>query len=170
MEKHWGDPNHSQPREDVSKGERIAGIAWLTVGSVLSFFLEMVYLGSRITIGGHTYPFPYMILIAAGFNYVLGTTVLLWTKKLAWASIPGVTWIVLYFIAVTWPSLPGTRGTTWIVPNLIGVLFMIAGVAGAAWPLMRSVVSSMDQVNPPPLTTTTGGKRSKEKNNPTKKK
>ncbi|MEJ4112754.1 hypothetical protein ACGE24_03865 [Corynebacterium kroppenstedtii] len=147
MEKHWGDPHHSQPREDISNGERIAGLVWLTVGAALSFLLEMVYLGSRITIAGHTYIFPITIFIAAGFNYVLVTTALLWTKTMIWASMPAVVWTVLYFVAVVWPSLPGTHGTTWIVPNLPGVLFLIAGVAGAGWPLMGSVVSSMDDAN-----------------------
>lgn len=146
VEKHWGDPDRSQPREDTSRGEKIAGISWLCLGAAISLILEVIYLGSRITLGGHSYPFPVTIIIAALFNYVLTKTAKLWTDKVRWVALPLIVWTLLYFIAVAYPALPGTGGTTWFMPDIFGILLMLAGIMGGAWPVMASV----GQVDPAP--------------------
>src|SRR5699024_12548462 len=75
-EPHWGDPNRSQVRRDTTRRERIAGIAWLSVGAAFGLFVSVLYLGSRISIGAVSIPLAWTILLSGVVNWLLTQTVL----------------------------------------------------------------------------------------------
>ncbi|HCT15085.1 hypothetical protein [Corynebacterium nuruki] len=137
VEPHWGDPERSQVREDTSRGERIAGITWLSVGAVVSLLIAALYLGSRISIGDTSVPVPWPVLAAPLFNWVLTRTALLWTGDRRIAAIPLWVWLAGYLILVFWPALPGLGGDTILGSSLWTLLLLPAGLAGGGWALLR---------------------------------
>ncbi|MEL4163044.1 hypothetical protein [Corynebacterium bovis] len=136
-EPHWGDPDRSQVRRDTSRGERIAGIGWLTVGALASLAIEVAYLGTRVTVGDTPVPLPWTVLLAAVANYVLVTTALLWTPRKAAAGVPLTVWLIGFLALVFWPALPGTGGDTLLGGSVWTLVLMVAGLLGGGFPLMR---------------------------------
>ena len=68
----------------ATRGEAVAGMAWLCLGAIISMFLEVIYLGTWM----FGVAVPYTIPIAFCFNMVLTRTALLWTKNPYLALIP----------------------------------------------------------------------------------
>ncbi|HIW90082.1 MAG TPA: hypothetical protein H9870_00200 [Candidatus Corynebacterium avicola] len=137
LEPHWGDPERSQPRRDTTRSERVAGIVWLSVGAVVSVLLAVLYLGSRVTFGSVSVPFPWPLVVAPWFNYVLSKTALLWTDNRSIASIPLWTWLAGYALLLFWPALPGTGGDTVVASNIWSLLLLPAGAFGGGWAFLR---------------------------------
>ena len=109
-EPHWGDPNRSQVRRDTTRRERIAGIAWLSVGAAFGLFVSVLYLGSRISIGEVSIPLPWTILFAGVFNWIITKTALLWTPNKAIAAIPTWIWLAGFIALLMWPALSSSGG------------------------------------------------------------
>lgn len=128
MEPNWGDPERAQPREDFSRTEAVTGLLWLCLGAAVSCVLEVLYLGATITVGGHEYRFPLSIAVAALFNYALVQTAALWSPRRM--LIPLGAWIIVFLLMAGWQSLPGTRGTVWVMGDVWTAVFMVVGVAG----------------------------------------
>lgn len=137
IEPYWGDPERSQPRRDVARSERVAGITWLSIGAVIAVLLAALYLGSRITVSSSSVPFPWPLVAAPWFNYVLVKTAMLWTDNRSVAAIPLWTWVAGYSILVFWPAIPGTGGDTIVGGTLWGLLLLPVGAAGGGWALLR---------------------------------
>ncbi|MCK7642917.1 hypothetical protein JIM95_008400 [Corynebacterium sp. CCM 8835] len=116
-------------------GEKVVGLAWLSVGALLSVLLEVVYVGARITVPtGQTVAFPFTILIAFGFTLVLSRTALLWTENRLVAGIPLGVWLLGYLALLIWPEV---TGDIIVAQTLRGALLLVAGTAGGGWPLIR---------------------------------
>ncbi|MCK7637995.1 hypothetical protein [Corynebacterium pygosceleis] len=116
-------------------GEKAVGLAWLSVGALLSVLLEVVYVGARITLPtGQTVAFPFTILIAFGFTLVLSRTALLWTENRLAAGVPLGVWLAGYLALLIWPSV---TGDVIVAETLRGVLLLLAGATGGGWPLIR---------------------------------
>ena len=112
----------------ATRGEAIAGIAWLCLGAIISMFLEVIYLGTWM----FGVAVPYTIPIAFFFNMVLTRTALLWTKNPYLALIPLWVWLVgIIFIAFTFSF----TGDQLIGSNIRSILLMVAGALGGSWPL-----------------------------------
>lgn len=131
-EEHWGDPNRAQPREDTTRKERIAGIAWLSIGALFGLFICVIYLGTQITVAEVHYPLPWPILFAPLFNNAISRTAKLWTDSLAIATIPMAVWLVAVLLIAAWPAV----GSGLLMPtNLWALLMMFCGFIGGVWPL-----------------------------------
>ncbi|MDO5668672.1 MAG: hypothetical protein Q4G50_01585 [Corynebacterium sp.] len=123
-------------RTDFSRGEAIGGLVWLSVAAAISVLLEVVYLGTWVTLpGGARLAVPYTIILAFLFNMVLTRTARLWNPAPVVAAIPLYVWLGGYFalmmgVAVTGDQLVGS--------NIRSVLLLAAGVAGGVWPLVRA--------------------------------
>ena len=122
-------------RTDFSRGEAVGGLIWLSVAAFISVLLEVVYLGTWVTLpGGARLAVPYTIVLAFLFNMVLTRTARLWNPEPVVAAIPLYVWLAGYFalmmgVVVTGDQLVGS--------NIRSVLLLFAGVAGGVWPLMR---------------------------------
>ena len=122
-------------RTDFSRGEAIGGLVWLSVAAAISVLLEVVYLGTWVTLpGGARLAVPYTIVLAFLFNMVLTRTARLWNPTPLVAAIPLYVWLAGYFalmmgVVVTGDQLVGS--------SIRSVLLLFAGVAGGVWPLMR---------------------------------
>ncbi len=134
-EPHWGHPEKSQVRTDTSRGERIAGITWLTVGSLFCLFICVLYVGARVEVSGRSIPTPWPVLFAPWFNLKITRTALLWTKNIAVAGIPIVVWFLGFLLLIMWPELSGGAGPTFLPATIWTMLMLIAGMAFGAWPL-----------------------------------
>lgn len=136
-EPHWGDPERSQVRRDTSRPERVAGIVWLCVGAVVATLLSALYLGSRITVGEVSVPFPWPVVVAPWFNFVLVRTAMLWTDNRRVAATPLWVWLATYSVLLFWPVLPGAGGDTPLGGTVWAVLLLALGAAGGGWALLR---------------------------------
>lgn len=136
-EPHWGDPGRSQVRRDTSRSERVAGIVWLSVGAVVAVLLAALYMGSRITVGSVSVPFPWPVVAAPWFNYVLVKTALLWTDNRRVAAVPLWVWLAGYAVLLLWPVLPLTGGDTILAGTVWSLLLLPLGAAGGGWALLR---------------------------------
>ncbi|MEY8564995.1 hypothetical protein [Corynebacterium sp.] len=136
-EPHWGDPERSQVRRDTSRAERVAGIIWLCVGALVAILLSALYLGSRITVGDVSVPFPWPVLAAPWFNHVLVKTALLWTDDRRIAAAPLWVWLAGYALLLFWPVLPGLGGDTVLPGTVWALLLLPLGAAGGGWALLR---------------------------------
>ena len=111
-----------------TRGEAIAGIAWLCLGAIISMFLEVIYLGTWM----FGVAVPYTIPIAFFFNMVLTRTALLWTKNPYLALIPLWVWLGgIILIAFTFSF----TGDQLIGSNIRSIFLMVAGALGGSWPL-----------------------------------
>ena len=138
IEKHWGDPQHSQPRELVARSEKIMGITWLAVGALISLILEVLYLGVWMPVGdGSQLAFPITVVIAGGFNFVLSRTALLWTRTWSVASIPLYAWFIGFVLVAAVPYMPGSHQSVLLLNSVRTVMLLSAGVFGGVWPLLR---------------------------------
>ncbi|WJZ02263.1 hypothetical protein CFREI_04835 [Corynebacterium freiburgense] len=120
---------------NFSKAEVFWGLAWLSLGALISVLLEIVYLGTWIHIGGKAIAVPYTIPIAFFFTGVLTRTALLWTRRIIYAAIPLFTWIGGFFLLTFWVSF---SGDILVGENARSMLLLFAGVIGGGWPLMRA--------------------------------
>ena len=122
-------------RTDFNRGEAVGGLVWLSVAALISVLLEVVYLGTWVTLpGGAQLAVPYTIVIAFLFTMVLTRTAQLWSPNPAVAAVPLYVWIVGYLalmfgVEVTGDQLVGS--------NIRSVLLLFAGLAGGVWPLVR---------------------------------
>lgn len=122
-------------RTDFSRGEAMSGLVWLSVAALISVLLEVVYLGTWVTLpGGARLAVPYTILIAFLFNMVLTRTARLWTSNPAIALVPLYVWTagflaLMFGVQVTGDQLVGS--------NIRSVLLLFAGAAGGVWPVVR---------------------------------
>ncbi|MCS4489889.1 hypothetical protein N7326_05090 [Corynebacterium sp. ES2794-CONJ1] len=116
---------------NFSKAEAAFGLMWLALASLLSVFLEVIYLGVWI----FGVPVPYTIVIAFFFNRVLSNTALLWSKNLAIAGIPLWAWTIGYFLMLMAPNLTGDQ---LVGSSIRSIVLMFAGLIGGFLPLMKS--------------------------------
>lgn len=129
----------SHPIRTFSKAEAAFGLMWLSIGALLSVLLEVVYLGTRLSLpGGTSIAFPYPIVIALLFNGVLSKTAMLWTKHNFIAAIPLWLWTAGFFGLTFTQAL---SGDILVGPNPRSLLLLLVGVAGGAWPLMKPRVA-----------------------------
>lgn len=134
VEKHWGDPDRSQPREVFARGEVATGIAWLTVAALVSLILEVVYLGTWVHLGPVSLPLPWTVVVAYVFNIIITRTALLWTDDRRIALVPLGAWIAGYVFLWIWTGLP-FGGDQVLGQTLRSVALLVAGIAGGGWPL-----------------------------------
>lgn len=133
-EPNWGHPTKSQIRMDTTRGEKISGIVWLTIGALGGLFIAVLYLGTRFTVGGTSWPLPWTILFAGWFNSVISRTAMLWTPNRMIAGIPVMAWLIGFVILSAWPFLPFASSV--LVPSTLwSMLVLVAGMAGGMWPL-----------------------------------
>lgn len=124
---------------DHSMGEKIFGLFWLSLGALLSVVLEVVYLGTWITLpDGSAVAFPYPIAIAFLFNMVLTKTARLWTANMGGYLVPLTVWILGFLALTFWVSI---SGDTLVGANPRSLGLLAAGLAGGLWPLMRPQVA-----------------------------
>ncbi|MFC6146355.1 hypothetical protein [Corynebacterium nasicanis] len=122
-------------RTDFSRGEAVGGLVWLSVAALIAVLLQVVYLGTWVTLpGGARLAVPYTIPLAFLFNMVLTRTARLWNPEPLVAAIPLYVWLAGYGalmmgVVVTGDQLLGS--------NIRAVLLLFAGVAGGVWPLVR---------------------------------
>ena len=127
--------NRSFIHRGLSRGEVVGGIFWLSLGALISLLLEVVYLGTWITLpGGAAMAFPYTIILAFFFNMVLTRSSLLWTDNKPVAAIPLFTWLLGFALLLIWPLAVGDQ---LLGSNMRSVLLLVAGLAGGIWPLAR---------------------------------
>ncbi|QPK79916.1 hypothetical protein G7Y31_04275 [Corynebacterium lizhenjunii] len=106
---------------EPTRGEKITGLVWLSVGALVSLLLEVVYL----------LDFPLMIVIAALFNAVLTRTARLWSPQVWVGLIPLMVWVVGFGAVVIIPSNIQALGN-----NILSLLLLFAGIAGGGWPFV----------------------------------
>lgn len=138
-EPHWGNPNKSQARRDVTRRETISGILWLSIGALFGLFVEILYVGTRIMVGDMAVPIPWTIIFAFFFNLAISKTARLWTDNLWVAGIPLLVWIFGFMLITAWPSLGITDDQ--LTPQTVwSILVFIVGMAGGAWPLRPQLI------------------------------
>lgn len=121
---------------DFSRGEAVGGLFWLSLGALISVMLEVIYLGTWLTLpGGQSIAFPYTIVIAFFFTMVLSRTAVLWTDRMAIAGIPLYVWLAGYLLLLMWPVVTGDQ---LLGSNIRSVLLLVAGLAGGVWPLINN--------------------------------
>ncbi len=127
--------NKSFIHTGLSRGEVVGGIFWLSLGALISLLLEVVYLGTWITLPGNTQiAFPYTIVLAFLFNMVLTRTSMLWTDIRSVAGIPLFTWVLGFAFILVWSVAVGDQ---LVGSNIRSVLLLFAGIAGGIWPLVK---------------------------------
>lgn len=130
-----GEKTRSFIRTDFSRGEVVAGLMWLSLGALLSVLLEIVYLGTWLTLpGGTRIAFPYTIVLAFFFTMVLTRTAKLWTPNPWVAAIPVYVWVAGYLILA---FAVGVTGDQLVGSNIRAVLLFVAGITGGVWPLVN---------------------------------
>lgn len=122
-------------RTNFTRGEQVAGLIWLSLGALLSLFLEVIYLTARIPLAnGASIAFPITIVIAAAFNVVLTRTARLWSDSTYIAAIPLIVWGLVFFALMLLVPITGDV----IVGNNILTLFLfLAGMGGGVWPFLK---------------------------------
>lgn len=121
---------------DFSRGEAIGGLFWLSLGALISVVLQVIYLGTWLTLpGGQMIAFPYPIILAFFFTMVLSRTAVLWTDRRAVAAIPLYVWLTGYLLLLVVPAFTGDQ---LLGSNIRSVLLLAAGLAGGVWPLIKN--------------------------------
>ena len=133
-EPNWGKPGISQARRDVTRAETIRGITWLSLGMLFGLFVEILYVGTRITIGDMLIPIPWTIVFAFFFNRAVSNIAKLWTDNSLVAAIPLIVWLSGFMVLLAWPVV-GITADQLVPQSLWSILVLIAGAVGAAWPL-----------------------------------
>lgn len=122
-------------RTDFSRGEQVTGLIWLSLGALLSLFLEVIYLTARIPLAdGASIAFPITILIAAAFNVVLTRTARLWSDSTYIAAIPLIVWGLGFFGLML---LVPITGDVIVGNNILSLLLLLAGIGGSVWPFLK---------------------------------
>lgn len=119
-------------RTEFMRGEKTAAMVWLSLGAIISVLIEVIYLGSRITIADYSIPFPWTIVAALLFNMVLTRTASLWSTRLSWRLIPLAAWTIAFFILLFWPTFATDQ---LLGINMRTILLLTAGIVGGLWPL-----------------------------------
>ncbi|QGU06991.1 hypothetical protein COCCU_05225 [Corynebacterium occultum] len=128
-------PQQGFIHQDFSRAEAIGGLFWLSLGALISVFLEVMYLGTWIALpGGSSIAFPYTILIAFFFTMVLSRTAALWSNRAVIAAIPLYVWVAGYTVMMMWPVFGDAQ---LLGSNIRSVLLLGAGVIGGIWPLIK---------------------------------
>lgn len=128
--------SRSQTRTDFSRGEAVSGLVWLSVGAAFSLLLEVVYLGTWITLpGGARVALPYTIVIAFLFNWVLTRTAKLWTDNIFVAAVPLYVWLAGFLVLLLGVEITGDQ---MMGNNIRTILLLMGGIAGAVWPLLHT--------------------------------
>ncbi|MDK8475595.1 MULTISPECIES: hypothetical protein [unclassified Corynebacterium] len=122
-------------RADFSRGEQVTGLIWLSLGALLSLFLEVIYLTARIPLAdGASIAFPITILIAAAFNVVLTRTARLWSDRTYITAIPTIVWGLGFFALML---LVPITGDVIVGNNILSLLLLLAGIGGGVWPFLK---------------------------------
>lgn len=133
-EARWGNPHHSQPRENFSSGEVRIALVWLSIAALIALVIEVVFLGVRVTVGGLAIPCPWTIPLAYVVNLIIINTSLLWTRNRKLAVVPVAVWTAGYGALLLWAAVPG-GGDLAMGQWLRTILLLAAGVFGGVWPL-----------------------------------
>lgn len=122
-------------RSDFGRGEQITGLLWLCIGSLVSLFLEIIYLSARIPLpGGASMLFPVTILIAFWFNSVLTRTAKLWSDSPYIIALPLAAWTAGYFLFLVLAPISGHQ----MLPNnILSLVLLFAGIVGGVWPFFQ---------------------------------
>lgn len=122
-------------RTEFSRGEAIGGLVWLGIGALFSLFMEMLYLGTWVTVPGlGEVPLPWTILAALLFNAVLTKTAMLWSHNTWVHLIPLLVWVTGYFVALAGADAMGLQ---LLGNNFRTIALLITGIAGGVWPVIR---------------------------------
>ncbi|MBK4141685.1 hypothetical protein [Corynebacterium macginleyi] len=122
-------------RTNFSRGEQVAGLIWLSLGALLSLFLEVIYLTARIPLAnGASIAFPITIVIAAAFNVVLTRTARLWSDSTYIAAIPLIVWVLVFFALML---LVPITGDVIVGNNILSLFLFLAGMGGGVWPFLK---------------------------------
>ncbi|MBK4147608.1 hypothetical protein GWO60_07010 [Corynebacterium macginleyi] len=122
-------------RTNFSRGEQVAGLIWLSLGALLSLFLEVIYLTARIPLAnGASIAFPITIVIAAVFNVVLTRTARLWSDSTYIAAIPLIVWGLVFFALML---LVPITGDVIVGNNILSLFLFLAGMGGGVWPFLK---------------------------------
>ncbi|MBK4156465.1 hypothetical protein GWO69_03105 [Corynebacterium macginleyi] len=122
-------------RTNFSRGEQVAGLIWLSLGALLSLFLEVIYLTARIPLAnGASIAFPITIVIAAAFNVVLTRTARLWSDSTYIAAIPLIVWVLVFFALML---LVPITGDVIVGNNILSLFLFLAGMSGGVWPFLK---------------------------------
>ncbi|MGV0330561.1 hypothetical protein [Corynebacterium macginleyi] len=122
-------------RTNFSRGEQVAGLIWLSLGALLSLFLEAIYLTARIPLAnGASIAFPITIVIAAAFNVVLTRTAQLWSDSTYIAAIPLIVWVLVFFALML---LVPITGDVIVGNNILSLFLFLAGMGGGVWPFLK---------------------------------
>ena len=122
-------------RTDFSRGEQVTGLIWLSLGALLSLFLEVIYLTARIPLAdGASIAFPITIVIAAAFNVELTRTARLWSDSTYIAAIPLIVWGLGFFGLML---LVPITGDVIVGNNILSLLLLLAGIGGGVWPFLK---------------------------------
>lgn len=134
VEADWGNPTKTQLREVFHKGEVRVAMVWLSLAALFSLVIEVVFLGTWVTIGSTAMPFPWTIVLAYVMNLVLTNTALLWQVKREVAMIPTVVWLLGFGALLMWTTLP-FGGDQVLGSWLRTIVLLAAGAFGGLWPL-----------------------------------
>ncbi|AIT60773.1 hypothetical protein [Corynebacterium doosanense] len=123
-------------RDSFSRGEQIGGLAWLSVGALISLILEIVYLGTRVTLpGGVSMALPWTIAAAVLMNAVFTRTARLWSTQTWVALVPLGVWCLGFLVFLALPALSGDQ---LLGNNMRTIALLFAGIGGGLWPLTRT--------------------------------
>ncbi|WP_027019445.1 hypothetical protein [Corynebacterium sputi] len=137
VEKHWGDPTRRQPREVFARGEKFGAIVMLTIGALAALSIEVIYLGTRISVGEISIPLPWTVLLAYLVNLIITNTALLWTTNRTVAAIPVIAWSAVFMMLLAWPSIVA-GGNAVFAGSISTIALLVAGIFGGSWPLRHS--------------------------------
>lgn len=118
----------TRDKTDIPRGEKVAGVIWLSVGALISLLLEAVNLDTRIA--GIAVPFT--AVIAALFNSVLTKTAALWSDLVLVKLVPLTVWLVGFFVLLS--ALPAS-GAMVLPASPLTLVLLFAGLSGGVWPL-----------------------------------
>ena len=129
------DRSRTRVRTDFERGEATSALVWLAVAGLLSVLIEVVYLGTVITLPGvGEVPLPWPVLAAALFNAVLTRTALLWRPPRLVALLPLAAWCAGYALFFFGPEV---TAQLLVENNILAIALLGAGLAGGFWPVFR---------------------------------